>query len=289
VTDAVIGLVHPGSMGAAVAACLTSSGRVVAWASAGRSESTRARAKAAGLTDLGTLDRLRDECAIVLSICPPHGALDVADELSGYAGLYVDANGISPQLSNEVESAITSSGARFVDGGIVGPAPHSAGTTRLYLSGAEAADVAALFEGTLVDARVLESSEAGAASSLKMAYSAWTKITSALQLAIRSSAKTAGVEAALLAEWAMSQPGLAGKSERSASVGLERGWRWAFEMDEIARTFAADGLPAGFGTAAAEVYARLPRPAEATEGQPLAAGHGLSDLDRALRLLRPPA
>lgn len=279
-----IGLVHPGSMGAAVARCLVGNGHEVAWASDGRSGSTRARAADAGLIDLGSVGRLRSECDIVLSICPPHGAHDIARSFDGYAGLFVDANGISPESTIEVGSIVASGGAQFVDGGIIGPAPAKAGTTRLYLAGTHAPRVADLFAGSILDARVLPDAAVGAASSLKMAYAAWTKITSALQLALRASARLAGVEEALLDEWALSQPDLAGRSERSASVGLERGWRWSHEMLEIARTFAADGLPTGFGEAAAEVYDRFPRPAEDATFDDHAA-----DLDQALRHLEPPA
>ena len=279
-----IGLVHPGSMGAAVAQCLVSNGHPVAWASDGRSGSTRARAEAAGLTDVGSVAHIRAECDIVLSICPPHGALDIARAFDGYDGLFIDANGISPESTLEVGSVVASGGAHFVDGGIIGPAPTKAGTTRLYLSGTHAPQVAELFAGSILDARVLPGASIGAASSLKMAYSAWTKITSALQLSIRASARSAGVEDALLDEWSISQPGLADRSARSASVGLERGWRWSYEMLEIARTFEADGLPTGFGEAAAAVYARLPRPEEDVVFTDHAA-----DLEQAMGLLQPPA
>lgn len=279
-----IGLVHPGSMGAAVASCLVANGHQVGWASQGRSDSTRARAAAAGLTDLGSVAQVRAQCGIVLSICPPHGALDIARAFDGYDGLFVDANGISPESTLEVGSVVASGGAHFVDGGIIGQAPTRAGTTRLYLSGTHAPAIAELFAGSMLDARVLPGASIGAASSLKMAYSAWTKISSALQLVIRSSARSAGVEQALLQEWALSQPGLGARSEVSASMGLERGWRWSYEMLEIARTFEADGLPVGFGEAAAAVYARFPRPDEDAEFSDHA-----GDLERAMGLLEPPS
>ena len=114
-----IGLVHPGSMGSAVAQCLMSGGHPVAWASDGRSPATRARAQAAGLTDVGSVAHIRAQCDVVLSICPPHGALDIARAFEGYDGLFVDANGISPESTIEVGSIVASGGAHFVDGGII--------------------------------------------------------------------------------------------------------------------------------------------------------------------------
>jgi len=65
------------------------------------------------------------------------------------------------------------------------------------------------------------------------------------------------VDEALLAEWARSQPGLAERSAQSARAAAPKAWRFAGEMREIAATFAAADLPAGFHRAAAELYDRL--------------------------------
>jgi hypothetical protein len=144
--------------------------------------------------------------------------------------------------------------ARFVDGGIVGPPP--AGTeTRLYLSGEEAPAIAALFAGTNVDARVL-SDTTGDASALKMTYAAWTKGTAAMLLAVRDAARAYGVEEALLREWKESQPELAERLAAAERSAASKGWRWVGEMEQIAETFAAAGLPEGFHRAAAEIFRR---------------------------------
>src|SRR4051794_10553389 len=150
-----VGVLHPGEMGAALGARLRERGHDVVWAGEGRSAATRARAKAAGLRDAGALDALLDRCAVVVSVCPPHAALDVARAVAGYRGVFVDANAVSPATAVEIGRVVEGGGARFVDGGIVGPPPERAGTTRAYLSGAAAPDVAALFDGTLVEAPVL--------------------------------------------------------------------------------------------------------------------------------------
>jgi coenzyme F420 hydrogenase subunit beta len=39
---------------------------------------------------------------VILSICPPHAALDVARAVEGFDGVYVDANAISPMRAQEV-------------------------------------------------------------------------------------------------------------------------------------------------------------------------------------------
>src|SRR4051795_871825 len=173
-----VGVLHPGEMGAALGARLRDRGHDVAWAGEGRSAATRARADAAGLRDAGALDALLARCDAVVSVCPPHAALDVARAVAGYGGVFVDANAISPQTVAAVRAIVEDGGGRFVDGGVVGPPPEREGTTRLYLSGADAAVVADLFAGTVVESPVL-GPQAGAASALKMAYAAWTKGTAA--------------------------------------------------------------------------------------------------------------
>src|SRR3954465_2994537 len=128
-----IGLLHPGEMGAALGARLRERGHDVLWASGGRSDATRARAGAAGLRDAGSVAALTSASAIVLSVCPPHAALDVARAVAGYDGVFVDANAVSPATAAEIARVVEAGGARFLDGGIVGPPPERAGTTRLYL------------------------------------------------------------------------------------------------------------------------------------------------------------
>src|SRR5687767_12324338 len=203
----VVGLLHPGEMGAAIAAQLTANGHAVLWASIGRGAETAARAEEAGLRDAGTLEELMAESDVVLSVCPPHAAMEVARAVAGFRGLYVDANAVSPDTAREIAGVIEEGGGRFVDGGIVGSPPKDGVSPRLYLSGSGASDIAELFAGTLVDARVV-SDEPGSASAVKMAYAAWTKGTAALLLAIRGVARAEGVDETLLAEWSESIPEL---------------------------------------------------------------------------------
>jgi 3-hydroxyisobutyrate dehydrogenase-like beta-hydroxyacid dehydrogenase len=246
-----IGLLHPGEMGAALGAALRAAGQIVLWASAERSAATRARAEEAGLEDAGTPDELGRRSDVIVAVCPPHAAVDLARAFPRFAGIYVDANAVSPATARTIAGLV----GRCVDGGIVGPPPSEPGTTRVYLSGADTRPVADLFAGTIVDARIV-SGDVGAASALKMAYAAWTKGTSALLLAVRALASFEGVEEALLEEWRLSLPGLGERSAGAGRSALRKSWRWVGEMDEIAETFAAAGLPDGFHRAAAEIYRR---------------------------------
>jgi 3-hydroxyisobutyrate dehydrogenase-like beta-hydroxyacid dehydrogenase len=238
-------------MGAAVGGALRSGGQTVLWASAGRSAATAERAREAGLEDVGDVAELCRRSEIVLSVCPPHAAVDVARAAAGFTGTYVDANAIAPETARTIAELHE----RFVDGGIVGPPPLEAGDTRLYLSGREAERIAGLFADTPLDARVL-SDEPGAASALKAAYAGWTKGSAALLLTVRELARAEGVEDALFEEWRLSLPGT---EERLAGAGRSarrKGWRWVGEMQEIAVAMGAQDLPAGFHEAAAEVFRR---------------------------------
>jgi 3-hydroxyisobutyrate dehydrogenase-like beta-hydroxyacid dehydrogenase len=242
-----VGVLHPGAMGAAIGAALVGNGHEVLWVSDRRSAETRARAEVAALTDVGTLDVLTARSEVVISICPPEHAATVASDVraAGFDGLFVEANAIAPETARAI--------APTVDGGVIGGPPRVAGTTRLYLSGPRAADVAALFAGSVLDAPVLDD-QIGTASALKMTYAAYTKGLAAMLIAVRHTARAHGVEQHLLDEWAISQPDLAATSDFAAANAGPKAWRWIAEMEEIAATFAAAGQPDGFHRAAADVY-----------------------------------
>ena len=252
------GLLHPGAMGVTVGAALRAVGGEVRWCSAGRSALTRTRAEDAGFVEAPDLPALAAACDGIVSVCPPSAAVAVAVEIErlGFSGVYVDANAVSPETARALEAFFAGTAVDYVDGGIVGPPAHRAGTTRLHLSGARAAEVAAWFDGSALEARVVPGG-AGAASALKMVFAAWTKGTSALLAAIYATARAEGVGAEILAEWEKFVPDLPRRLQGAVPGSAVKAWRFVGEMHEIAATFEAAGLPGGFHRAAAEVYERL--------------------------------
>jgi 3-hydroxyisobutyrate dehydrogenase-like beta-hydroxyacid dehydrogenase len=257
-TRPTIGLLHPGSMGSSIGRAATTGGLDVLWASEHRSRETCERAEKDGLSDVIKVVKLARTSDIVLSVCPPHAAIDVAETViqAGFKGIYADLNALSPETARGVSQIIMESGADYVDGSIIGPPARSEGSTRLYLSGFRAQELNSLFAGSPL-AVVVMNGNGVEASALKMAYASWTKGTTALLLAVRALAVAEGVEDELMSEWDVSQKGLRDRSEKAAEGTTEKAWRFVGEMNEIAATYDSAGLPDGFHYAAATVYERM--------------------------------
>jgi 3-hydroxyisobutyrate dehydrogenase-like beta-hydroxyacid dehydrogenase len=253
-----IGLLNPGEMGSMVGAAVRSGGARVLWAGEGRSGATRKRASDAGLEDAGSVASVVAASDVILSVCPPHAAVDVATQVAAlrFGGIFVDGNAVSPATAREIGGIVEKGGATFVDGGIIGPPPEKPGTTRFYVSGAGAERISRLLTAGALEAPVVPGGP-GAASALKMAYASWTKGSSALLLAVCALASAEGVADSLLREWQISQRDLPARSEGSAKSNAKKAWRFVGEMEEIAATYSAAGLPDGFHQGAAEIYRRM--------------------------------
>jgi 3-hydroxyisobutyrate dehydrogenase-like beta-hydroxyacid dehydrogenase len=243
-----VGLLFPGEMGALVGSAVDGE---VLWASEGRSEATRKRAES--LRDVGTVRELVAASDVVISLCPPGIAEDVAGEVAaeGFDGIYLEANAITPERVRRISEYL-----RCVDGSVI-----SRSDVNLYLSGDgdDVAAVAALFHEGEVKPIPLEGA-VGSASALKMAFGGWNKIGAALAAQAYAIARAYGVEDALAGEGVESD-----RFVRSA----RKAWRWAPEMEDVAATSEALGLPGGMGRGAAELFerwdARRDEPAELDE------------------------
>lgn len=242
-------------MGALVGAAVQGE---VLWVGEGRSEATRQRAETGGFREVASVAELAAQSEIVLSICPPAIAEEVAAEVfgTGFDGLYVEANAIAPTRVERIAES-----GRCVDGSIIARTG-----VKLYLSGDadDVAEVATLFPGGDVTAVPLEGG-IGAASALKMAFGGWNKIGVALAAQAYAIARAYGVEDALAGE---------GVDSQGIVRGSGRAWRWAPEMEEVADTAASLGLPDGMGRAAADLFRRW----EAHRDEPAELDELLEDL-----------
>jgi 3-hydroxyisobutyrate dehydrogenase-like beta-hydroxyacid dehydrogenase len=253
-----VGILHPGNMGIFVAASAQNSGCEVYWASEGRSDQTRERAAKFQLGDAGTLTKLCETCSILISVCPPHAAEDVADQVlaCGYTGLYVDANAIAPQRAARIGERMVAAAVAFVDGGIVGGPAWESGETWFYLAGEQADTVASCFSAGPLNAGIV-GEEIGKASALKMCYAAWTKGSTALLSAILATADAFDVWENLRVQWDRDWPDFAERAVNRARRVTAKAWRFAGEMEEISSTFASAGAPGEFHAGAAILYGRL--------------------------------
>jgi len=253
-----IGILHPGAMGISIAASAQNSGHQVYWASEGRGSATQERAAKFGLRDVRTLAALCAECPILISVCPPHAAEDVARSVreTGFNGLYVDANAISPERTIRIGQAMADAGISFVDGGIIGEPAWKPGSTWLYLAGLRAAEIAGCFSAGPLETNVLGPT-IGKASALKMCFAAYTKGSVALLCAILGTAENLGVREALFQQWRRDDADFPDSVSKRIRNVTGKAWRFVGEMEEISSTFRDAGLPGEFHAAAAAIYRRL--------------------------------
>jgi len=256
----VVAVIAPGAMGAAVGKRLVENGLTVLTSLAGRSEETRARAKAAGMSAAKDDDIARAD--FILSILPPGDALSLAQHFvpaltaSNAKPIYVDCNAINPKTVERVAAAIAPTGCPFADAGIIGqpPKPGDAGP-RIYASGAAAPRFASLRDYGL-DIRVL-AGEMSAASALKMSYAGITKGTQAIGAAMMLAATRAGSADALMAELQLSQKEMFPWLRRQLTMMPPKAYRWVAEMQEIAGFVGEDPAARELYEGAAEFYERF--------------------------------
>jgi 3-hydroxyisobutyrate dehydrogenase-like beta-hydroxyacid dehydrogenase len=256
-----VGVVSPGAMGSAMAAALTRGGARVVATLAGRSGRTERLAARAELELLPDLDAVVREADVVLSIVPPETAAAVAGDVLRAAGsvdarpLFVELNAIAPATVFGIDASFRDAGVDLVDSSISGPPPWKPGTTRVYLAGPRADEVAALpFDG--VD-RVVVGECVGSASAVKMSTASVYKGSSALLAQALRAAHANGVLEHVLADLRAAAPELVANVERRLAVAATKSERYVAEMREIAATQAAAGLTPALFEAIAEVYGAL--------------------------------
>jgi 3-hydroxyisobutyrate dehydrogenase-like beta-hydroxyacid dehydrogenase len=253
-----VGLMTPGDMGQAVAMQIKAQGFTVCTALDGRSERSRALAREAGLTDVGSIARLVAECDVVLSIMNPGAALDFARDAaqalraSGRQTLIVDCNAIAPDTVHEIAGVIQGAGGRFLDGGIIGPPPRGKAKTNLYVSGPGAPDLAALAGPQLLVHVVSE--RIADASALNMCYAALNKGTQALWLEVLLAAQRLGVDGLLEQQLRQSRGDLYDWVLGQLPVMPSKAYRWVPEMIEISKTLATAGITPKVFQGASEIY-----------------------------------
>jgi 3-hydroxyisobutyrate dehydrogenase-like beta-hydroxyacid dehydrogenase len=270
-------------MGSAVGGGLRDGGDEVVTTVAGRSERTARLAEEAGLECLPDLDAVVAKADVVLSIAPPGEAEEIAEAIGAAAQrgasrpLVADLNAVSPDTARRIEAALAKRGLDLVDGSISGPPPRAAGSTRIYLSGSRAQEVAGLpFAGVrLIPVGV----EVGTASAVKMCTASVYKGSVAILVQALLTAGENGVLDHVLDDLGE----LADGAGRSIARSATKSARYVGEMREIAATQAAAGLTPALFEAMAEVYSALSRRPLAQESpESIGADVELADVLRSL-------
>jgi len=254
-----VGIVSPGAMGSAIGRALVGGGARVVATLDGRSK--RTHELASGLEPVADLDAVVEQSAIVLSVVPPGVAVSVADDVSvaarrtGARPLYADLNAVSPATMMEMARHLESAEVHLVDGSISGPPPHPARTTTVYLSGPRAAEVAALAAPGLTF--LVAGDAIGQASAVKMSTASFYKGSTALFAQALRAARSNGVLELVLDDLRRHYPDLVEDAPRLLQSIAAKSGRYVAEMEEIAATQAAAGLPQDLFVAFAKVYAEL--------------------------------
>ncbi len=267
-------------MGSAVGRALLDGGAEVVTTFEGRSERTARLAREAGLEIAPSLDAVLADADVVLSIAPPDQAeaiardVDAAAARAGARPLAADLNAISPATARRIASEI---GLDLVDGSISGPPPAKPGTTRIYVSGPRASEVAALpFAGVDV---IPVGGEVGSASAVKMCTASVYKGTVAVLTHALMTAHANGVLPFVLDDLGELADGAGRTIARSAT----KAGRYVGEMHEIAATQAAAGLTPELFEAMATVYAAISeRPLARQAPEDVGAAPELEDVLRGL-------
>ncbi|KAI7339953.1 6-phosphogluconate dehydrogenase C-terminal domain-like protein [Hortaea werneckii] len=227
---------------------------VAAWVS------TQDRARRNGVELVSDDVELCNTADYILSIVPPRDAFATvkrvvtATESARYQPrtnplCYLDLNAISPRSSREIDEILKTSRSpvRFIDGGIIGAPPRQNDDGSWYrpsipLSGPE--DLASVSSSGSNLAAVLNTSHVGpkigSATGLKMCFAALSKGFTALAIESLTTAHNLGCLSELKRHLENFNPGAA-KAINSVTTMPPKAYRWEREMEEIAKTFEADG------------------------------------------------
>jgi putative dehydrogenase len=256
-------VIAAGEMGAGIGKRLTEHGARVLTSLKGRGAGSAARARQAGMIDVTDDGELIAQADFVLSVVPPGQALALAKRLraplaaAARKPVYVDCNAVAPKTAEKIAAVIASTGARYVDCGIIGGPPAGNYSPSLYVSG-PAVNEAKRLSAYGLNLRPVAGAIA-AASALKMSYAGITKGITAVGAAMMLGAWRAGCSAELRQELSESQPQLHTWLTRQVPRMYPKAYRWVAEMEEIAAFLGEDEAARDMYLGIARLYARLAR------------------------------
>jgi 3-hydroxyisobutyrate dehydrogenase-like beta-hydroxyacid dehydrogenase len=241
-----VGILYAGEMGTALGRALIGDGLPVVTTLEGRSPRTERMCREAELVVLPSLQDVVRLADLVVSVVPPSAAAQVAKDYADLADiapagrLYVDANAVSPATAVEIGQVLAGRGVDYVDAAINGLAAALHTGAIIYLSGARAAEVGALF-GRSMRVQVVGDTP-GKASALKGALAGLSKGLTALFVEIAVMTREAGLSEFFLERCRVFYPGVMEVVERMLPTYPRHARRRAEEMAELEDAMLTFGL-----------------------------------------------
>jgi len=255
-----ITLMSPGEMGSPIAKCIIKSGINVMSPLKNRSSQTVERAKKYGIEDSISLENSIMNSDLIISILVPDAAEDLAKEVSNLSKkldkeiIFADLNAISPETVKKMNSSMSGTKVKFIDGGIIGGPPEGDKMPRIYVSG-QNSNLFSRLDG--LGMKVIDmNGSVGDASAMKMAYASITKGYSSLLIAaVTLSIRTNNFEY-LMKELEFSQKNVFNDLKNLKSIP-SKAHRWIGEMEEISNTYIENSITGDFHKGSYSIYKKV--------------------------------
>ncbi|TPW26702.1 NAD(P)-dependent oxidoreductase [Pararhizobium mangrovi] len=205
--------------------------------------------------------RATAEAACVFSLVTADRAFEAAEETAAFlpeASLFLDCNSCAPQTKERASRIVSEAGGQYVDVAIMAPVHPKRHETPLLVSGPHAEAAKNALESLGMKPSIA-GERIGQASTIKMLRSIMVKGMEALTAECALAARRAGVEDAVFASLAASDPRtdwparVAYNTERMLNHGVRR----AAEMEAVVETLDDLGMPSRMSSACAAWQAEL--------------------------------
>ena len=160
----------------------------------------KSRAREAGAIYLESIGEVVKEAKIILSVVPSEASLAAAQEAALHlcpGKMYLDLTSSFPEDMKTISALVESTGARFVDGAMMGALPIFGHKVLIYVSGSQAEEAAKLLNRWGMNLQEV-GQEPGRASAVKLILSISTKGLEALLVEMLLAARHYEVEAPVL-------------------------------------------------------------------------------------------
>lgn len=165
-----------------------------------RSAWVRERARKGGAKYSGSVKEVIEEADVILSVVSPQACLAVARDAAPHlrpGQFYLDLTSSSPEDMSHIAALVEPTGAKFVDGAIMGAVPLAGHRVLIYAAGPHSEEAARLLNAWGMNVQAV-GGEPGEASAIKLILSVATKGWGALLVEMLLAARHFQVEEPVL-------------------------------------------------------------------------------------------